>query len=75
MTLIKETDYGTPQSKSENMVTLTIDGKSVTVPEGTSIMRAAITGHMVLSTLHTNDVVTTPIRLIDMGVPRYMVAL
>jgi MSHA biogenesis protein MshE len=38
-------------------------------------MRAAITGHMVLSTLHTNDAVATPIRLLDMGVPRYMVAL
>lgn len=37
-------------------------------------MRAAMTGHMVLSTLHTNDVVSTPIRLLDMGVPRYMVA-
>ncbi len=38
----QETDYGTPQSKSEKMVTLTIDGKAVTVPEGTSIMRAAM---------------------------------
>jgi MSHA biogenesis protein MshE len=38
-------------------------------------MRASMTGHMVLSTLHTNDVVSTPIRLRDMGVPRYMVAL
>ena len=38
-------------------------------------MRAAMTGHMVLSTLHTNDVVSTPIRLLDMGVPRFMVAL
>ena len=38
-------------------------------------MRAAITGHMVLSTMHTNDVISTPIRLLDMGVPRYMVAL
>ncbi|MDA0189971.1 MAG: GspE/PulE family protein [Proteobacteria bacterium] len=38
-------------------------------------MRAAITGHMVLSTLHTNDVISTPIRLLDMDVPRYMVAL
>ncbi|MBW7902341.1 MAG: type II/IV secretion system protein [Rhodocyclaceae bacterium] len=38
-------------------------------------MRASITGHMVLSTLHTNDVISTPIRLLDMGVPRYMVAL
>jgi len=38
-------------------------------------MRAAMTGHLVLSTLHTNDAVSTPIRLLDMGVPRYMVAL
>jgi MSHA biogenesis protein MshE len=38
-------------------------------------MRAAMTGHMVLSTLHTNDAVSTPIRLIDMGVARYMVAI
>lgn len=36
-------------------------------------MRAAMTGHLVLSTLHTNDAVSTPIRLMDMGVPRYMV--
>ncbi len=42
MSLIKETDYGTPASKSEKQVTLTIDGRSVTVPEGTSIMRAAM---------------------------------
>ena len=42
MSLIKEIDYGTPKSKSNNMVTLTIDGQSVTVPEGTSIMRAAM---------------------------------
>lgn len=40
--LIQETDYGTPQSKAAKQVTLTIDGKSVTVPEGTSIMRAAM---------------------------------
>ena len=38
-------------------------------------MRAAMTGHMVLSTLHTNDALTTPVRLLDMGVPPYMVAL
>ncbi|NGM44046.1 formate dehydrogenase subunit alpha [Rhodobacter sp. SGA-6-6] len=34
-------DFGTPASKSKTMVTLTIDGFDVTVPEGTSIMRAA----------------------------------
>ncbi len=43
MSLIKETDYGTPAVKSEKQVTLTIDGFTVTVPEGTSIMRAAMT--------------------------------
>ena len=42
MTLIKETDYGTPASKADKTVTLTIDGAKVTVPEGTSIMRAAM---------------------------------
>jgi formate dehydrogenase major subunit len=41
MSLIHEIDYGTPRSKSEAMVTLTIDGETMTVPEGTSIMRAA----------------------------------
>ncbi|MDP2397972.1 MAG: GspE/PulE family protein [Burkholderiales bacterium] len=38
-------------------------------------LRAAMTGHMVFSTLHTNDASSTPIRLLDMGAPRYMVAL
>jgi formate dehydrogenase major subunit len=42
MSLVHEIDYGTPRAKSETMVTLTIDGHSVTVPEGTSIMRAAM---------------------------------
>ncbi len=37
-------------------------------------LRAALTGHLVLSTLHTNDAASTPIRLMDMGVPRYMVS-
>ena len=37
-------------------------------------MRAALTGHLVLSTLHTRDAASTPIRLIDMGAPGYMVA-
>ncbi len=38
-------------------------------------LRAAMTGHMVLSTLHTNDAISTPMRLLDMGAPRYMVAM
>lgn len=36
--------------------------------------RAAMTGHLVLSTLHTNDAASTPRRLMDMGVPGYLVA-
>ena len=44
-------------------------------PETAQIgMRAALTGHMVFSTLHTRDAASTPIRLVDMGAPRYMVA-
>ncbi len=38
-------------------------------------LRAAMTGHLVLSTLHTNDAISSPIRMIDMGAPRYMVAM
>jgi MSHA biogenesis protein MshE len=37
-------------------------------------LRAAMTGHLVLSTLHTNDAISTALRLIDMGVESYMVA-
>ncbi|BDA83288.1 formate dehydrogenase subunit alpha [Aureimonas sp. SA4125] len=42
MSLIQEIDFGTPKSKAEKEVTLTIDGRRVSVPEGTSIMRAAM---------------------------------
>ncbi|MEK7206798.1 MAG: GspE/PulE family protein [Pseudomonadota bacterium] len=37
-------------------------------------LRAAMTGHFVLSSLHTNDAVSTALRLVDMGVEPYMVA-
>ena len=37
-------------------------------------LRAAITGHLVLSTLHTRDAIGTPFRLLDMGVPAFMVS-
>ena len=37
-------------------------------------IRAAITGHLVLSTLHTNDAASTVVRLVDMGVAPYLVA-
>ncbi len=42
MPLVQEIDYGTPASKSQESVTLTIDGAAVSVPAGTSIMRAAM---------------------------------
>lgn len=37
-------------------------------------MKAALTGHLVLSTLHTNDAASSAFRLVDMGVPGYLVA-
>jgi formate dehydrogenase major subunit len=42
MTLIKEIDFGTPDVDSHTFVTLEIDGREITVPEGTSIMNAAM---------------------------------
>ena len=37
----RQADFGTPEVKSQEMVSLTIDGRAVTVPAGTSVMRAA----------------------------------
>ncbi|HUA77784.1 MAG TPA: formate dehydrogenase subunit alpha [Acetobacteraceae bacterium] len=42
MPLVPETDYGTPASAGTSAVSLTIDGEKITVPEGISIMRAAM---------------------------------
>ncbi|MEI9814354.1 MAG: formate dehydrogenase subunit alpha [Acidobacteriota bacterium] len=42
MALLHEIDYGTPESKAKTLVTLQVDLATVTVPEGTSIMRAAM---------------------------------
>ena len=41
MNVLNETDYGTPASHSDVAVTLEIDGVSITIPKGTSVMRAA----------------------------------
>src|SRR6266852_1906475 len=57
MSLVLETDFGTPRSKSETMVTLTIDGKQITVPEGTSIMRAAMEAGTQIPKLCATDMV------------------
>ncbi|MGB0834556.1 MAG: GspE/PulE family protein [Psychrobium sp.] len=37
-------------------------------------LRGALTGHLVLSTLHTNDAISSALRLTDMGAPGYLVA-
>src|SRR5271170_7653228 len=57
MSLIHEIDYGTPKSKAQKTVTLTIDGVSVTVPEGTSIMRAAMEAGTQIPKLCATDMV------------------
>ncbi|MAL38944.1 MAG: formate dehydrogenase subunit alpha [Thalassospira sp.] len=57
MSLIKEVDYGTPAAKSEKTVTLTIDGKDVTVPEGTSVMRASMEAGIQVPKLCATDMV------------------
>ena len=41
---------------------------------GEIALRASLTGHMVLSTLHTNDAIGSAIRLMDMGLEGYLVA-
>ena len=51
------------------MVGETRDGETASIS-----VRAAITGHLVLSSLHTNDAISTIVRLQDMGVEPYMVA-
>ena len=48
-------DYGTPASLSENMVTLQIDGVEVTVPEGTSVLRAAAEADINIPKLCASD--------------------
>lgn len=40
----------------------------------TIALRAALTGHMVMSTLHTNDAVSAPVRLLDMGIEPFLAA-
>lgn len=51
------------------MVGETRDGETASIS-----VRAAITGHMVLSTLHTNNAISSIVRLEDMGVEPYMVS-
>src|SRR5215213_9372603 len=53
--LVEEIDYGTPASKAEQLVTLDIDGRQISVPEGTSIMRAAMDAGIEIPKLCATD--------------------
>src|SRR5271168_337133 len=55
MLSIVEHDYGTPERVSAKLVTLTIDGYEVTVPEGTSVMRAAALSEVKIPKLCATD--------------------
>jgi formate dehydrogenase major subunit len=57
MPLVPEIDYGTPRSTAEKAVSLTIDGFAVSVPEGTSIMRAAMEAGIQVPKLCAYDMV------------------
>jgi formate dehydrogenase major subunit len=57
MGLVHEIDYGTPSSRSKTSVKLTIDGSEVTVPEGTSVMRAAMEAGISVPKLCATDMV------------------
>jgi formate dehydrogenase major subunit len=57
MGLIQEIDFGTPESKSAKQVTLIVDGFTVTVPEGTSIMRASMEAGIKIPKLCATDMV------------------
>ncbi|MBI1201858.1 MAG: formate dehydrogenase subunit alpha [Rhodopseudomonas sp.] len=57
MSLVSEIDYGTPRSRTDKTVTLTIDGQAVTVPEGTSVMRAAMEAGTQIPKLCATDMV------------------
>ncbi|OYD85069.1 formate dehydrogenase subunit alpha [Azospirillum brasilense] len=52
---IQDIDYGTPARESATMVTLDIDGRTVTVPEGTSVMRAAMEAGITVPKLCATD--------------------
>jgi formate dehydrogenase major subunit len=55
MTLLKEPDYGTPARNSDTTLTVEIDGQSVEVPVGTSVMRAAAEAGVQIPKLCASD--------------------
>ncbi|HXT81019.1 MAG TPA: formate dehydrogenase subunit alpha [Acetobacteraceae bacterium] len=59
MPLVQELDYGTPAVTAEKMVTLSVDGHEVTVPEGTSVMRAAVEAGIKVPKLCATDMLNS----------------
>src|ERR1700733_8370537 len=57
LSLIRELHYGTPESKAKKTVALTIDGFKIAVPEGTSVMRAAMEAGIQVPKLCAYDMV------------------
>jgi len=57
MALIQEIDYGTPASTAEKTVRLVIDGTTIEVPEGTSVMRASMEAGIQVPKLCATDMV------------------
>ena len=55
MSVNKPTDYGTPASSNTEQVTLEIDGHSITVNAGTSVMRAAAEAGITIPKLCATD--------------------
>ncbi|MBV8357308.1 MAG: formate dehydrogenase subunit alpha [Deltaproteobacteria bacterium] len=55
MLAIDDKDFGTPERKSDKLVTLEVDGCSVMVPEGTSVMRAAALADIAIPKLCATD--------------------
>ena len=55
MALVPDPDYGTPASQAGEQVTLTVDGRAVTVPAGTSIMRAGMEAGVEIPKLCATD--------------------
>src|SRR5690242_3821825 len=54
-TAIRDIDYGTPKRKSSDQVKVTVDGVAVTVPRGTSVMRAAVEAGLTVPKLCATD--------------------
>ena len=57
MSNVRQMDYGTPASRAEETVTLTVDGREITVPVGTSVMRASAEAGVGIPKLCATDMV------------------